>query len=62
MISKDKQEELDTHRIIILQTLGYLIEHYTGSFVLDDYDPGKEYYIQEKNKSKSTIRSADWIA
>lgn len=50
MKSKNKQEELDKQRIIILQTLEYLIEHYTGSFVLDDYDPSREYYLQEKNQ------------
>lgn len=50
MRSKDKREELDRLRIIILQTLEYMIEHYTGSFVLDDYDPSKEYYLQEKKQ------------
>jgi hypothetical protein len=50
MKSKNKQEELDKQRAIILQTLEYLIEHYTGFFVLDNYDPSKEYYLQEKKQ------------
>jgi hypothetical protein len=50
MKSKNKQEELDKQKVIILQTLEYLIENYTGFFVLDDYDPNKEYYLQEKNQ------------
>lgn len=50
MKSKKKQEELDKQRILVLQILEYLIEHYTGSFVLDDYDLSREYYLQEKNQ------------
>jgi hypothetical protein len=50
MKSKIGQEELDRQRVIILQTLEYMIECYTGFFVFDDYDPSKEYYLQEKNR------------
>ncbi|MCW3119528.1 MAG: hypothetical protein JWM28_3610 [Chitinophagaceae bacterium] len=50
MKSKDKQDQIDKLRIIILQTLEYLIEHYTGSFVLDNYDPSRAYFLQEKKQ------------
>ncbi|RDC54392.1 hypothetical protein DU508_21980 [Pedobacter chinensis] len=50
MTFKEKPEELDKYRHIIIVTLDYLIENYTGFLVFDDYDAGKEYYLQEKNQ------------
>lgn len=50
MKSKSKQEELFKQRAIVLQTLEFLMENYTGFFVLDDYDSSKEHYLQEKDQ------------
>ncbi|MBO9675413.1 MAG: hypothetical protein J7577_18335 [Sphingobacteriaceae bacterium] len=45
-----KQVQLHLRKEQLMHTLEFLITHYTGYFVTDDYDSQKQYYIQEKDK------------
>jgi hypothetical protein len=56
MTSKEKQVELDKHRILLNATLDYLIEHYTGFLVLDESDYALEHYVQERNQSEKYFK------
>lgn len=40
--------QLEIQKEHLVHTLDFLIAHYTGYFVLDNYDSQKQYYIQEK--------------
>lgn len=52
MKSIEKQESLDKYRTLIMATIDFLIENYSGSLVFDDYDFSKEYYVQERNQAE----------
>jgi hypothetical protein len=56
MTSKEKQVELDRHRILLNATLNYLMEHYTGFMVFDESDYAMDHYVQEKNQSEKYYR------
>ena len=45
---RQKQTALDRHRAIILATFNYSIKRSAGSFVGDQLDPVKDYYVQQK--------------
>jgi hypothetical protein len=56
MTSKEKQVELDRHRVLLNATLNYLMEHYTGFMVFDESDYAMDHYVQEKNQSEKYYR------
>ncbi len=47
MTSEEMQVELKRIRDILLATLNYHLEHYTGSIVFDQRDPAEEYYLKQ---------------
>jgi hypothetical protein len=48
-LTKDeKQTALEKHKVILSATLDYLMNHFTGTIVCDDFDPMKDYYEQQK--------------
>ena len=47
MTSEEMQVELKRIREILVATLNYHLEHYTGSIVFDQWDPAEEYYLKQ---------------
>ena len=56
MTSEQKQSELQRHRAILLATLDYLEERFSGSLVYDEYDPITEYYQQQKIQTEQYFK------
>jgi hypothetical protein len=50
MKNQSKRTQLECQRTMLLHTLDFLITHYTGYFVMDEYDSQKQYYNQEKSE------------
>lgn len=53
MITAKNQEKLVKERAILLTTLDYLLENYTGYLVLDNYDVSRDYYLQEQRQAEN---------
>ena len=56
MTTEQKQIELQRYKVILPATLDYLEECLGGSFVLDQIDPVKEYYQQQKTQTEKYFR------
>lgn len=52
MTHTEKQIELETHKTLLLATLDYHIEHYTGGLVFDQGDPAAEYHLKQKQQTE----------
>lgn len=48
MTREEKQTELEKHRVVVSATLVYLLNHFTGTIVYDNFDLIKDYYEQQK--------------
>jgi hypothetical protein len=53
---EEKQTELEKHRAIVSATLDYLLDHFTGTIVYDDFDLIKDYYEQQKIQTGKYFR------
>jgi hypothetical protein len=52
----DKQVALTKYRSLILATLDYLLEKFTGMIVYDHYDPTREYYEQQQVQAEKYFK------
>jgi len=52
MTDEQKQTALEKNRTLLLATLDYHLEFYTGSMVFDEWDPAADYYLQEKQETE----------
>lgn len=48
MTSNSRPLASDKYKALVVATLDYLIEHYTGEFVCDGFDPIKDYYQRQQ--------------
>jgi hypothetical protein len=51
--------QLELQKENLMHTLDFLIDHYTGYFILDNYDAQKHYYIQQKAEVENLFAQGD---
>ncbi len=56
MTSDEKKTELKKYRTLLLATLNYHLEHYTGSMVFDQWDPAAEHYLREQQRTEQDFQ------
>jgi len=52
----EKQTELHRKRSIVLATLDYLLDNYVGIIIYDDFDPVKDYYVQQQVQAEKYFK------
>jgi hypothetical protein len=55
----EEMKELDKLKTLLFATLDYLLEHYVGSMVFDQWDPSVDHYLQEKQKTEKDYKDAN---
>lgn len=56
MTSDEQKTELKKYSTLLLATLSYHLEHYTGSMVFDEWDPAAEHYLQEQQRTEKEFQ------
>jgi hypothetical protein len=57
-MTNEEKKELDKYKTLLLVTLDYLLKHYVGSMVFDQWDPSVDHYMQEKQKTEQDYQNA----
>lgn len=52
----EKQEQLKRKMTVVSATLDYLIVHYVGEMISDNFDPSKDYYEQQKVQAEKYFK------